>query len=168
MLRHSLVRECFEDTLAIKEPINVSLMCSDILWSGSASKEPINVSLMCSPFFGQGVLQECGIHISDSHFTHLKLKQQLPGQYDNFFITVCMICNAQTSRIWPSLPHAIAKIPYVHLENKNVNIKLHSDVIMQFGLTSIIIIICQYLLYQHISQQSMAATDWYSPHSEEQ
>ena len=40
---------------------------------------------MCSPFFGQGVLEECGQHISDSHLIHLKLKQQLFGQYDNFF-----------------------------------------------------------------------------------
>ena len=64
VLQHSLVRECFEDTL------------------------PSNASLMCSPFFGQGVLQECGKHISDSHLTHLKLKQQLLGQNDNFFFTV--------------------------------------------------------------------------------
>ena len=75
MLQHSLSRECFEDTLAIKEPINVSLMCS--------------------PFFGQGVLQECEKHISDSHFTHLKLKQQLPGQYDNFFISYSAIGGAR-------------------------------------------------------------------------
>ena len=25
------------------------------------------------------------------HFTYLKLKQQLPGQYDNFFFTVCTL-----------------------------------------------------------------------------
>ena len=52
------------------------------------SKEPSNASLMCSPFFGQGVLQECGKHSHFTHFTHLKLKQQFPGQYDNFFFTV--------------------------------------------------------------------------------
>ena len=77
-----------------KEPSNTSLMCSPYFGQGVLrryiSKEPNNTSLMCSPFFSQGVLQECGKHISDSHLqlTHLKLKQQLLGQYDNFFFTV--------------------------------------------------------------------------------
>ena len=96
-----------------KQPSNTSLIRSHILGQGvlqkhigqgvlrrHSSKEPSNALLMCSPLFGQGVLQECGKHISESHFTNLTLKQQLPGQYDNFFFTMRSIESFVCAYVW--------------------------------------------------------------------